>query len=209
MKPRKRGLRWLIASAGVLAVALVALALLVQRDKPPTERPLSRLEQEAMARFAGAQSYVTYGGKKLPPLNAAHALQMKVNAYQRLLARELEQADPTFHLKAEAELERRHPLQAAIEWTDVTGNREMDFYVEDSTKCGLNAQNELTLNVEDIGRYPCLTQGGNFWEPRTELKVHLTPVTREDRLWSELLDSTKKAMATAAHLAEAEPSKGT
>jgi hypothetical protein len=198
----------LIASAGILTAALAALALLVQRDPAPPERPLSQLEQEAQARFAGAESYVTYGGKKLPPANAAHALQIKVSAYQRLLAREREQADPTFHLKAEAELERRHPLQAAVEWTDVTGNREMDFYVEDSTKCGLESQTELTVNVEAIGRYPCLTQGGNFWEPRTELKVHLTPITREDRLWSELLDSTKKAMATAAHLAEAGPSKG-
>ena len=209
MKSQKRSLRWLIASTGALAVALVALVLLVQPDAAPAERPRSLIEREAMARFAGAESYVTYGGKKLPPLNAAHALQMKVNAYQRVLAREREHADPTFHLKAEAELERRHPLQAAIEWTDVTGNREMDFYVEDSTTCGLNAQTELTLHVEDIGRYPCLTQGGNFWEPRTELKVHLAPVTHEDRLWGELLDSTKKAMATAAHLAEAEPSKGT
>jgi hypothetical protein len=209
MKSRKRSWgRWLIASAGVLTAALAALALLVQRDKPAPERPLSRLEQEAVARFSGSEPYVTFQGRKIAPTNAAHRLQMKVHAYQHMLAAQAEQSDPTFPLKAEAELERRHPLQAAVEWIDVTGNRELNFNIEDSSSCGFDGNTELTLAAEDVARYPCLTQSGTFWEPRTELKVHLTPITRGDRLWAEMLDSTKKALATAAHLANADAPKG-
>lgn len=209
MKSRKRSVgRWLMVIGGLLTVALVVLELLVQRDEPPPERARSRLEQEALARFAGVDPYVTYGGKKIPPSNAAHALQMKVRAYQRILASELEREDPTFALKAEAELDRHHPLQAAIEWSDVTGNREMDFNVEDSSSCGLGDTTELEITAEDIARYPCLTQSGTFWEPRTELKIHLTPISRGDHLWAELLESTKKAIATEVHLAKVEASQG-
>jgi hypothetical protein len=198
----------LIAGAVSITAAVAVLALLTRSDEPPP-RPLSRLEREASARFAGSRPYVSLpDGKRLDPTSPAHVLQMKVNAYQRILADEEEQRDPTFHLKAEAELERRRPLTAAIEWNDVTGNREMDFTIEDSSTCALDSRTELTVAVEDVTRYPCLAQGGTFWEPGTQLTVHLTPVTRDDHLWGELLHSTKKALATAAHLASGEASQG-
>jgi hypothetical protein len=198
----------LIAGAAAVTAAVAGLALLT-RSNEPEQRPLSRLEREASARFAGSRPFVSLpSGRRFEPTNEAHVLQMKVNAYQHILADAAEQRDPTFHLKAEAELERRYPLQAAIEWNDVTGNREMDFMIEDSSTCGLDGKTELTFAAEDVTRYPCLAQGGQFWDRDTRLSVHLTPVTREDRLWAELLSSTKRAMATAAHLASGEPSQG-
>lgn len=206
---RSRSGRWLFAGAVAIGAAVAALALLTRSDAPPPQRPLSRLEAEAEARFAGSRPYVSLpDGKRLDPISPGHVLQMKVSAYQRILTDEAEQRDPTFHLKAEVELERRTPLQAAIEWNDVTGNREMDFTIEDSSTCGLDRKTELTVAVEDVTRYPCLAQGGQFWEPGTRLTVHLTPVTRDDRLWAELLYSTKKALATAAHLASGKADQG-
>jgi len=211
-KSRKwRSGRWLIAGAVAITAAFAALALLTRPDEPALQpqRALSRIEQEASARFAGSRPYVSLpDGRRLDPISQGHVLQMKVNAYQRLLADEAEQRDPTFHLKAEAELERRRPIEAGIEWNDVTGNREMDFTIEDSSTCGLDGRTELSVAVEDVTRYPCLAQGGQFWEPGTRLTVHLTPVARDDRLWTELLSSTKKALATAAHLASGEASQG-
>lgn len=199
----------MIASAVLVTTALAALAVLVRPEAKPAEHKLSRLEQEASARFAGSEPYVTLpDGRRVPPANAAHALQMKVNAFQGILAKESEQADPTFHLKAEAELARRRPMRAAIEWTDVTGTREMDFNIEDSSTCALEGRTELTVVVEEVGHYPCLTQGGSFWEAGTKLNVHLTPVSEDDPLWAELLYSTKKAMATEAHMGDLETPKG-
>lgn len=202
---RRRVARWWLV-AGLVAIAgAAALLVVLTRPEPAAVEPaLSRLEQEALTRFKGAEPYIRLpDGRKLPPSDAAHALRMKVNAYQQLLASEAEQRDPTFHLKAEAELTRRQPLQAAIEWNDVVGNREMDFYIEDSSTCGLDGQTELTVTPVELDKHPCLAQGGNFWEPGTQLKVHLTPITPADRLWAELLFSTKRALATAAHLADA------
>lgn len=207
-KPRAR---WLMAGALGLAAALGALVLLTRPEvEAAAPAPaMSRLEKEASERFAGATLSVTMpDGRKIAPTNAAHILQMKVKAYQRLLANELEQRDPTFSLQAEAELERRQPMQAAIEWMDVTGNREMTFDIEDSSSCALDGKTELVVKVEDVTLYPCLTQGGNFWEAGTQLTVHLTPVTRENRLWGELLHATKRALATEAHLASREDAKG-
>ena len=212
MKSRRRSKgRWLFAGGLAITAVLVKLVLLTRpdADAPAPPAAMSRLEREAAVRFAGSTPYVTMpDGRRLEPTNAAHVLQMKVKAYQRLLANELEERDPTFSLKAEAELERRRPLQAAIEWDDVTGNREMNFDIEDSSTCALDGKTELTLAVEDVARHPCLAQGGNFWDAGTQLKVHLTPVTRDDRRWGELLYAAKKAMATAAHLAAAEDAKG-
>jgi hypothetical protein len=206
--PKRSAGRWLAAGGLAVVAAVAGLALLTRSDEP-APRPLSRLEREASARFAGAPLYVSLpNGKRLEPTNEAHRLQMKVNAYQHILANEAEKRDPTFHLKAEAELERRRPLQAAIEWNDVTGNREMDFMIEDSSACGLDGKIELSFAADAVTHYPCLAQGGQFWDKGTQLSVHLTPVTREDRLWGELLFSTKKAMATADHLASAEPNQG-
>lgn len=202
---RRRGAArwWLISGLVAIAGAVAALAMLTRPEVAPDKPALSRLEHEALARFSGAEPYVRLpDGRKLAPSNAAHALRMKVNAYQQILADQAEQRDPTFHLKAEAELVRRQPLQAAIEWNDVVGNREMDFYIEDSSTCGLDGQIELTVTPVDLDKHPCLAQGGDFWEPGTQLKVHLTPITPDDRLWAELLFSTKKALATAAHLAD-------
>ena len=199
-KSRTRGVRWLVAGAALITAAIVTLVVLVQPEPAPTS--LSRLEQEASARYAGAEPYVRLpDGRKLPATNPAHRLQIKVNAYQGLLARESEQRDPTFPLRAEAELSRRAPARAAIEWNDVTGNREMNFNVEDSSACGLEGKTELVIAVEDIPRYPCLAQGGTLWDPGTTLTVRLTPVEKQDPLWAELLSATKKAMATDEHFA--------
>lgn len=213
MKSSRRGPgRWMLAmlaSTVLVITALAALAVLVRPEAKPAEHRLSRLEQEASARFTGSEPYVTLpDGRRVPPANPAHALQMKVNAFQGILAKEAEQRDPTFHLKAEAELERRRPMRVAIEWTDVTGNRAMDFNLEDSSTCALGGRTELTVMVEDVGHYPCLARGGVFWEAGTKLAVHLTPVSKDDPLWAELLYSTKKAMATEAHMDDLETPKG-
>jgi hypothetical protein len=206
--PRKRhATRWVLGGVLAITAAAVGLVWLTQSNEPP--HLLSRLEREASARFAGAKPYVSLpNGKRVEPTSEAHVLQMKVNAYQRLLADEAGKADPTFHLKAEAELERRRPLQAVIEWNDVSGNREMDFMIDNSAACNLDGKLELSFAADDVKRYPCLAQGGQFWDAGTQLSVHLTLVTREDRLWAELLASIKKEIATAAHLASAEPSQG-
>jgi len=208
---KRRTLRWLAAGALLVGAALGTLVVMTRQDAGPVPAAptLSRLEQEAEARFAGSKPYITLpNGKRVPPVNAAHELQMKVNAYKGLLARESEDHDPTFPLKAEAELARRQPMRAAIEWNDVTGNREMDFNIEDSSTCALGSQTELTVAMEDIAHYPCLTQGGNFWEAGTKLSVHLTPITKEDPLWPGLLATTKRAMAAEAHLAKLDAAKG-
>jgi hypothetical protein len=205
----RRAPRWMIAGLLLLvAGALATLAVVLRLPGKPAARELSRIEREASARFAGSRPYVTLpDGRRLSPATAAHALQMKVKAFQAILARESEQRDPTFHLKAEAELDRRRPMLAAIEWTDITGNREMSFTIEDSSSCGLDGKTELTLAAEDVAPHPCLTQGGMFWEGGTQLTVHLTPVARTAPLWAELVYATKRAMATRAHLASSETPK--
>ena len=215
MESTKRGnRRWLTAAAVLVGAAVAMLVVGVRMaSEPPVakaaERTLSRIEQEAVARFAGSTPYVSLpDGRRLPPSNEAHALQMKVNAYQGILAKESEERDPTFHLKAEAELARRQPMRATIEWLDVTGNREMNFHIEDSSTCALDGKTEITVAVEDIQRHPCLTQGGNFWDAGVQLTVHLTPISNEDPLWRELLYTTKKAMATEAHLAQLAAAQG-
>jgi len=207
---RKPGtLRWLIGGTLLVGAALGTLAVMTRSDAPPAAPKLSRLEQEAEARFAGSEPYITMpNGRRAPPSNPAHALQMKVNAYKGILAKESEDRDPTFHLKAEAELVRRRPMRAAIEWTDVTGNREMDFNIEDSSACGFGDNTELTVAIEDIAHHPCLAQGGNFWEAGVKLSVHLTPISKDDPLWAELLYTTKKAMAAESHLANLDAAKG-
>jgi hypothetical protein len=212
-KGTKMNRKGLVLAALLLAAGLAALTLLVDGPAPAAARHVptgrERLEAEAEQRFAGVQPHVTLpDGKQLPPVNAAHAKQMKVNAFQSILAKEAEERDPTFHLKAESELARRHPLLAAITWEDVSGNREMDFTVEDSSACALAGQTELTLTAKDVGKYPCLAQGGSYWEPDTKLAVHLTPVGADQPLYQELLFATKKAMATEAHLGALDASQG-
>jgi hypothetical protein len=199
----RRRARWLIAGAALTTGAIATLAVLAQPDATPAPR-MSRLEQEAAARFAGAEPYVRLpDGRKFAATNPAHRLQIKVSAYQGMLAKQSEQRDPTFALRAEAELVRRTPMRAVIEWNDVTGNRQMTFTIEDSSTCALDGKTELVIAVEDIARYPCLTQGGTFWDPGTSLTVNLTPVEKPDPLWAELLHATKKAMATEEHFASA------
>lgn len=206
--------RFVIAAGAVLiALALGGRALLLDPGEPSSKdaspRPLSRIEREASARFAGSRPYVTLpDGQRVPPSNEAHALRMKVNAYQALLAKQAEQSDAAFGRKAEAELERRRPLRVVIEWADLSGNREMNFTLEDSTGCGLEGKTKLDLKAQEVTRHPCLAQGGDFWEEGTDLKIDLIPIARSDSLWAELLYATKKATATEAHLAEADGSHG-
>jgi hypothetical protein len=216
-KMKKTSSRWLVAGGVLLGGVLGGLTFVVTDAAPakvaaakPDDAPaLTRLQKEAAARFAGVQPHITLpDGKQLPPVNPAHALQMKVNAFQSILAKEAEERDPTFHLKAEAELTRRAPMLAAITWDDLSGNREMDFTIEDSSACHLDGKVELGLDAKDVGQHPCLAQGGSYWEPDTKLKVVLTPIGADQPLWQELLSSTKKAMATEAHLAGLEASPG-
>lgn len=206
--------RFVIAAGAVfIALALGGRALLLGPGKPSggdaSPRQLSRIEREASARFAGSRPYVTLpDGQRVPPSNEAHALRMMVNAYEALLAKQAEQSDAAFGRKAEAELERRRPLRVVIEWADLSGNREMNFTLEDSAGCRLEGKTKLDLKAQEITRHPCLAQGGDFWEEGTDLKIHLTPISRSDSLWAELLHATKKAMATEAHLAEADGRHG-
>jgi hypothetical protein len=215
-RTKKTKTKWLVLGGVLLGATLGGLTFMVsdapgaapvaKRDEAPA---LTRLQQEASARFAGVQPHITLpDGKQLPPVNPAHALQMKVNAFQSILAKEAEERDPTFHLKAEAELERRAPMLAAITWDDLSGNREMDFTIEDSSACRLDGKTELSLDAKDVGQHPCLAQGGSYWEPDTKLKVSLTPIGADQPLWQELLSGTKKAMATEAHLAGLETIPG-
>jgi hypothetical protein len=212
-KPKTSKTRWLVAGGVVLGAALGGLTFVVTDTAPVAKAaPVakgSRLDAEAEARFAGVQPYVTLpDGKKLPPVNAAHAHQMKVNAFQSILAKEAEERDPTFHLKAEAELQRRKPMLAAITWDDLSGNREMDFTIEDSSACKLDGQTELSFEAKDVGQHPCLAQGGSYWEPDTKLKVSLTPIGADAPQWQELLSGTKKALATEAHLGQLDAAAG-
>jgi hypothetical protein len=213
--------KWLVVGGVALGAVLGGLTFVVTDAAPAPAKvaaaapgealALTRLQKEAAARFAGSTPYVTLpDGKKVPPVNPAHALQMKVNAFQSILAKEAEERDPTFHLKAEAELKRRAPMLAAITWDDLSGNREMDFTIEDSSACHLDGKTELAIDAKDVGQHPCLAQGGSYWEPDTRLKVSLTPVGTDQPLWQELLSGTKKAMATESHLAglEAIPGQG-
>lgn len=214
MKKQASKTKWLVVGGVLLGAALGGLTFVVTDSAPEAKAAApvakgSRLDAEAEARFAGVQPYVTMpDGKKVPPVNAAHAHQMKVNAFQAILAKEAEERDPTFHLKAEAELQRRKPMLAAITWDDLSGNREMDFTIEDSSACKLDGQTELAFDAKDVGQHPCLAQGGSYWEPDTKLKVSLTPIGADMPQWQELLSGTKKALATEAHLAELTPAAG-
>jgi len=189
------GLRHAFTAPAVPADPAVASAL--------PDRPLSPIEQKAVARFAGLAPAVRLpDGRRVPPSNAEHALAIEVNLFKGLLARDLEQRDPSFRRRAEAELARRRPLHAGIAWEDPSGNRELSFSVDDSEACGLAPGAEvLVLDEREITAYPCLDRD-NLWDPGTPLSVHLEPVDPAEPLWQELLRDTLKQRAADAYLAQ-------
>jgi hypothetical protein len=195
----------------VLALAAVSLYVWSDRDADtqptasaaePAPRPLSQLEREATARFAGSQPRIKLpDGTQVPPRNEEHALAIKVRSYKNLLVQAAEARDPTFKLKAEAELERRQPRHATITWEDVSGNQEMLFVVEDSSECGLpDGATDLQLSATELSQHPCLAVNGSLGGD-VSASVHLEPVGSDEALWQELLRDTLRSMAAEAHLA--------
>jgi hypothetical protein len=205
---RNRALAWLlstVALGGALGVGLVKLRALKTPAPPAAKlaRPLTSLEQAAQARFANVEPHVRMpNGELLAPLNEEHALQMKVSAYKSVLVREEEERDPTFRLKAEAELARRKPVRAAIEWEDLAGNQQLVFTLDDTAGCGLDGKSEIALAATEVGRYPCLDHGGNPWDEEATLKIHLDPIAKGESLWNELLRETMKSMAADLYVAQ-------
>jgi hypothetical protein len=214
-RPRTRA-RTVLTLAVAAATGAVALAL--RAPEPPAapaipaasepapvlpQRLLSRIESAAAARFAGAEPQVRLpDGRKVAPSNDEHALAIEVNMFKRLLVREAEERDPTFRLRAEAELARRRPLHASISWEDASGNRDLTFTVADAVECGLSGEaEELVLGLDEIAQHPCLDRD-NLWEPGTALRVHLEPVGQVEPLWQELLRDTMKQMAAETYLAQ-------
>lgn len=183
-----------------------------QETRPPSAAPeprqRSQIEREAIARFAGSAPRVKLpDGTTLAPSNDEHALAIKVNAYKSILAREAERRDPTFKLKAEAELERRKPRHATLTWQDESGSREAVFVVEDSSSCGLpDGEAELQLPAAELAHHPCLSTGGSLGT-ELDVSVRLEPVNADETLWRELLRDTMRGMAAEAHLASSEHSE--
>jgi len=168
------------------------------------QRPLSRIEQAAASRFAGVEPQVRLpDGRTLAPSNEEHALAIEVNLFKGLLVRDEEKRDPTFRLRAEAELARRKPVRASISWEDLSGNRDLTFTVADSEECGLSGGAEQrVLDLDEVARHPCLDRD-NLWESGTTLTLELEPVGQAEPLWQELLRDTMKQMAADAYLAQA------
>jgi hypothetical protein len=206
---RKHALAWLLSTVA-LGGALGGAMVWIRSHHQPVpvaaapKRPLTSLEQAAQLRFANVEPHVRMpNGQLLAPLDAEHALQMKVSAYKSVLVREEEDRDPTFRLRAEAELARRKPMRAAIEWEDPSGNQQLVYTIEDTASCGLDGNGELSLAAADVGRYPCLDQGGNRWDGAATLKIHLDPIAKGESQWNELLRETMKSMAADLYVAQA------
>jgi hypothetical protein len=196
----------IVLALAAAAAGAAGLALALHSSEPATalpERPLSRIEQDAATRFAGVEPRVKLpDGRLVAPSNAEHALAIEVNLFKGMLVREEEKRDPTFKLRAEAELERRRPLRASISWEDLSGNRDLTFTVSDSADCGLSGElEERVVSEAEVARHPCLDRE-NLWEPGTTLTLHLEPIARAEPLWQELLRDTMKQMAAEAYLAQ-------
>lgn len=206
-KHSRRGAHRLVVLALTTAAVSGAVAYALRSTDVATgmpQRPLSRIEQAAATRFAGVEPQVRLpDGRTLPPSNEEHALAIEVNLFKGLLVRDEEKRDPTFRLRAEAELARRRPLRASISWEDLSGTRDLTFTVADSEECGLSGDAEQrVLGLDEIARHPCLDRD-NLWEPGTTLTVELEPVAQAEPLWQELLRDTMKQMAADAYVAQA------
>lgn len=202
-----------VARRGVLAALAVvitgAAVTLVLRSsgapaQPAVDAPArSALEQAAAKRFAGSQPRLRLpDGKTLAPFDEEESLRFKVNLYKGVLVREEEQRDPTFRLRAEAELARRRPLNATIEWEDLSGNRTFTILVADSSSCGLGDQAEMQLDGARIAQHGCLDREG-MWESDSALSVRLQPIAPTEPAWRDLLNGTLKEMAAEAFEARA------
>jgi hypothetical protein len=198
---------WILA--GLVAVGLAAVAIAI-RPEPPARKlalrpavPQSRIEREALARFAGATAQVRLpNGETVAPSNEAHATAIKVKLYKKLLVREEEARDPTLRLRAESELARRAPRHVSVEWDDPSGNRELVFVVEDSSDCQLGDERELSLTPAEAASHACLDRGENLWNQATSLRLQIEPV--DEQVAAELLRETMKALAVEAYLARSQ-----